>query len=131
MLRLGSLVVTGVLLGVPRALESRTFGVQRSVYTEVSAPSPGLQAFAHELERALLESSYARVADPRQATLVVEVRSAAPIPRTGGPPCEGILLTVRDGAGTRPFFLHHPAQRGAAAARALLDRLSPVHALES
>jgi hypothetical protein len=130
MLRLGSLVLTGVLLGVPRALEARTFGVQRAVHVEVSPRSPGLDAFARELERALVESSCTVAADRSDATVVVDVRSAASISDVGGA-SESVLLTVRDRAGARPLVLCYPAERAAGAARALLDRLRPLSTFES
>ena len=41
-LRLGSVVLAAVLLGVPRALDARAFGVQRSVYLDVAPLAPEL-----------------------------------------------------------------------------------------
>jgi len=124
MLRLSSILLAGVLLGVPRALEARTFGLQRSVYVDVSPLAPELQAFARELEAALLASAYALVDDPSRATLVVEVHNAATTRRSNPGPDEAVLITVRDGAATKPLVLHYPASRRTAAAQALLARLA-------
>ena len=123
MKRLGSLLLAGVLLGVPRALEARSFGFQRSVYIDVSPLAPELQAFARELETALLGSCYALADDPSRATVVVEVRSATTTHRPGHSRAEAVLITVQDGGSTRPLVLHYPAERRAAAARSLLGRL--------
>jgi hypothetical protein len=131
MLRLGSLLLTGVLLGVPRALEARAFGLPRSVHFEVAPMSPELERFARELQRALLEASFVLASDPREAAVVVDVRSAATFRRPGRDLARGVLLTVRDREGTRPLLLHYPAEDGARAARALLDTLSPTPTRES
>ena len=49
MLRLGSILLTALLTGVPRALDARAFGAQRSVYVEVAPNDPELASFAEEL----------------------------------------------------------------------------------
>jgi len=131
MRRLGSLLLTGVLLGVPRALEARTFGLQRSVYIDVSPLAPEPQAFARELEVALLDGAYALADDPARATVVIEVHSATTTHRVGRSRAEAVLISVRDGGSTRPLVLHYPADQRMAAARSLLDRLGSGRSLEA
>lgn len=122
MRRLGSVLLAAVLLGVPRALEARSFGAARSVYVDVALPAPGLASFAEELQRALEAAGCRLAARPDGATTVVEVHAlwaqAGP-----GPGAEAISFTVRDGRGRRPLVLHYPADRRADAARALLAAL--------
>lgn len=131
MRRIGSLLLAGVLLGVPRALEARTFGLQRSVYINVSPLAPELQAFARELEAALLESCYVLADDPSRATVVIEVHCATATGRAGRRPAEAVLISVRDGAATKPLVLHYSANQRTAAARALLERLVATRPIES
>jgi hypothetical protein len=130
MLRLGSLLLAGVLQGVPRALDTRIFGAQRSVYLDVSPLAPELEAFARDLERALLDACYGLARDPSRATVVVEVR-AATTSRAGRSSAEAVIVTVRDGSLMQPLVLHYAAERRAAAARALLQRLGPARLRES
>ena len=127
MLRLGSAILTAVLLGVPRALDARAFGAAPSVYVEVADPSPGLAGFAAALSRALAEAGCRVASRPTGATVVVEVhalwkcidsRSDCREDRS-----EAIGFTVRDACGRRPLVLHYPEGRQAEAARALLRAL--------
>lgn len=131
MKHLGSLLLAGVLLGVPRALEARTFGLQRSVYIDVSPLAPELQAFARELEAALLGGCYAPADNPSQATVVIEVHSATTTHRVGRSRAEAVLISVRDRGSTRPLVLHYPAEQRTAAARSLLGRLAANRQIES
>ena len=131
MTRLGSLLLAGVLLGVPRALEARTFGLQRSVYIDVSPLAPELQAFARELEAVLLDGAYALADDPSRATVVIEVHSATTTRTTARSRDEAVLISVRDRSSTRPLILHYPAEQRTAAARSLLDRLGSGRSLEA
>ena len=66
MRRLGSVLLAAVLLGVPRALEARSFGAPRSVYVDVALPAPGLAGFAEDSDAAgdplLIDSHGAPVA---------------------------------------------------------------------
>jgi len=122
-LRLGSAILASVLLGVPRALDARAFGAQRSVYVEVAPSSPELQAFAAELSCALADAGFSVAARPDGATLVVEVHGLWRSRDTDGPASEAISFSVRDRRGTRPLVLHYAPEERPAAARALLRSL--------
>lgn len=132
MLRLGSAILASVLLGVPRALDARAFGADRSVYVEAAPESPELAAFAADLLRALSEAGVSRALRPRGATLVVEVhglwRSGG---AGGGAASRAVGFTVRDRRGTRRLVLHYEPEERARAARALLRVLEDDRALES
>lgn len=130
MLRLGSLLLTGVLLGVPRALDTRAFGALRSVYVDVSPQAPELEAFGRELERALAGAAYALVAHPWRATAVVEVRSATTARMTDGRSCEAVVMAVRERDRTQPLTLHYAPEQRATAARALLTWLDSARTSE-
>jgi hypothetical protein len=113
-------ILTAVLLGVPRALDARAFGSTRSVYVEVADPSPGLAGFAEELSRALEGAGCPLAARPTGATVVVEVYA---LWKRGGAdtvPAEAIGCTVRDAHGRRPLVLDYRAGCQAQAARAVL-----------
>ncbi len=124
MLRLGSAILASVLLGVPRALDTRAFGSPRSVYIQVAPDSPELSAFGEELSRALAEAGVSLATGPAGATLVVDVhglwRSQA-----HGRVTEAIRFTARDGSGTRRLVLHYAPESRSAAARMLLRSLEP------
>jgi hypothetical protein len=122
-LRLGSVVLTAVLLGVPRALDARAFGSVRSVYVEVADPSPELTGFAQELSRALEEAGCRLAAHPTGATVVVEVHALWRCADSRPDPSEAIGFTVHDGRGQRPLVLHYRSGCHAEAARALLRAL--------
>ena len=128
-LRLGSAILASVLLGVPRALDARTFGAQRSVYVEVAPESSELAAFARELSRALADAGFSMAARPGGATLVVEVHELRR--STDGSTSEAISFTVRDRRGMRPVILHYSPGERPAAARVLLRSLEERCALES
>jgi len=131
-LRLGSAVLTAVLLGVPRALDTRAFGADRSVYFQVADPSPGLAGFADALSRALERAGGRAVKSPAGATTVVEVHGLWRLGARGPGPSRAISLTVQDARGRRPLVLHYAAGREAEAARALLDVLDgPEKALRA
>ncbi len=124
-MRLGSIVLTSVLLGVPRALEARTFGQRRPVYVEVAPRSPGLLAFGEALGRAL--DAAGRASGPRHATAVqlVDVLHLASLRDALGRAVEMITLVVREGRRMRRILLHADAGRRDDAARELLARLEP------
>jgi len=130
-LRLGSAVLASVLLGVPRALDARTFGVQRTVYVEVAPSSPELTAFADELSRGLAEAGVPLAARPGDATLVVEVHALWQSDGSGRKASEAVSFTVRDRRGSRPLVLHYAPEARPAAARALLRSLQDPTILES
>jgi hypothetical protein len=119
-LRLGSAILASVLLGVPRALDARAFGAQRSVYIEVAPESPELTAFAAELFRALGDAGFSAATRPAGATLVVEVHALWRSVGERGPASEAVSFTARDRTGARPLVLHYAPEARSAAARALL-----------
>jgi len=120
MLRLGSMLLTAVLLGVPRAVDARAFGSQRSVYVEVAPGDPDLASFAEALEQALGAAAYTLARDRSRATLVVEVRGFA---RSVSGERAGVMLAVGRGADRRPLVLDHAPGQWAPAARTLLAAL--------
>ena len=124
MRRLGSVVLAAILLGVPRGLDARTFGAQRSVYVEVARLAPELTDFVAALERAIGSAAYSLAAEPSQATMVIEVHNVATAETSDGRPMEAATVVVQEGTSTRPLVLHYtPPHRGRAASR-LLERLS-------
>jgi hypothetical protein len=127
-MRLGSLVLASVLLGVPRALDTRAFGAQRSVYVEASPQAPELSAFAAALERALGAGSWQVVSRRADATVVIDVLSVADADDTRGQRMEAISLAVRDRRGLRRLVLHGPASDRYGSALGLLERLETSEA---
>jgi hypothetical protein len=124
-MRLGSVVLAGMLLGVPRALDSRAFGAQRSVYLEVSPQAPELAAFALALERALAGASWTLATRRSRATLVVDLLTVATGTDARGRPVEAISLAVRDPLGLRRLVLHGTPAGRTGTAQQLVMRLSP------
>jgi hypothetical protein len=122
-LRLGSAILASVLLGVPRALDARAFGAQRSVYIQVAPESPELTAFAAELSRALAGAGFSTVAHPHGDTLVVEVHALWQEEGGSGSMREAVSFTARDRQGTRQLLLHYAPEARSAAACALLQCL--------
>jgi hypothetical protein len=123
-LRLGSIVLASVLLGVPRALESRPFGAQESVYVEVSALAPELQEFARELEQALARASFALAARRSEATTVVDVLGTAHWVQRDGRPLRAVALVTGHGRRLRPLVVDYTPGGVAPAVRELLACLS-------
>jgi hypothetical protein len=124
-LRLGSALLASVLLGVPRALDTRAFGSPRSVYVQVAPDSPELSAFAEELTRALADAGVTLATGPAGATLVVDVHGLWRSESASGSVTEAIRFTARDRGGTRRLVLHYAPESRGAAARALLRSLEP------
>lgn len=125
-MRIGSLVLASVLLGVPRALDARVFGARRPVCrVEVSPRSPGLLAFGEALERALGGVGSAFAPCRSAAVTVVEVLHVASVRDALGRAAEAITLAVTEGQRVRRILLHARPNGLDAAARALLARLSP------
>lgn len=125
---LGSVVLAAVLLGVPRVLEGRAFGAQRSVYIEVAPGSPELADLVTELGRAIDGGAYSLASRPSEATLVVELLGVMTSRATDGRPMEAASFVLRDGARRRPIVLHYAPGQKARAARALLENLAPLPA---
>ena len=123
MRQLGSMVLAAVLLGIPRALESRPFGVQRSVYVDVVAQAPELRELAEELARAIDRTACALAARPPRATLVVELLSVSRRTGPAGPQWDTLTLTLRDGRRTRPMLVDYGPGRRASAAHVVLQSL--------
>jgi hypothetical protein len=124
-LRLGSALLASVLLGVPRALDTRAFGSPRSVYIQVAPDSPELAAFGEELSRALAEAGVSLATGPAGATLVVDVHGLWRSEGASGGMTEAIRFTAHDRRGTRRLVLHYAPGSRSAAARALLRSLEP------
>lgn len=120
MLRLGSAVLASVLMGVPRALDTRAFGAPRSVYIQVAPDSPELTAFAAELTRALVDVGLPVATRPAGATLVVDVHGLWRSVSRRGRVTETIRFTAHDLRGPRPLVLQYAPEDRGAAARALL-----------
>jgi hypothetical protein len=128
MLRLGSVVLASVLLGVPRALNARAFGVQESVCVEASPLASELREFARELERELARAPIALTARRSEATVVVDVLSVV---RSPDGAMRAVGLAVTDGRSGRALVLHYEAGGAAEAARELVRALGPVSRQES
>jgi hypothetical protein len=120
---LGSLLLSSVLLGVPRALDARAFGAQRSVYVEVSPQAPELAAFAAALEQALGEGSWRIATHRAAATVVVDVLGVLDAHDRRGRALEAVRLAVHDRRGERRLVLQGIPDDRAAMARTLLERL--------
>lgn len=131
MLRLGSALLASVLLGVPRALDTRAFGGPRSVYVQVAPDSPELAAFAAELTRALGEAGFSTAARPTGATLVVDVHSLWRSVGGSGAARESVSFTAHDRRGPRLLVLQYAPEARPAAARALLRSLEDCPAKTS
>jgi hypothetical protein len=122
-LRLGSAILASVLLGVPRALDTRAFGAARSVYVQVAPDSAELTAFASELFRALLDAGLSAATCPTGATVVVDVHGLWRSVAKRGQASEAVSFTARDRRGTRLLVLQYAPETRPAAARALLRSL--------
>ena len=125
MRRLGSLVLASVLLGVPRALDTRAFGARRPFYVEVAPRSPALLAFGEALDRALGASAWSLARSRSAATTVIEVLHAVSTTDAWGRAVEAITLAVIEGRAVRRLVLDAVAGRRDAAARELVSLLSP------
>jgi hypothetical protein len=124
MRRLGSILLSGVLLGVPRALGSRAFGSRQPVYFEV-APDAGLDGFAEALQHALEASGWLLAASRAAATTVVDVVGLARSTDAGGRATDALTIVVREGRRLRRLVVHARPGHHAAAARELLACLGP------
>jgi hypothetical protein len=123
--RLGSLLLSGVLLGVPRALQSRTFGApQRTVYVEVSRPAPALGAFAEAFTEALADATWGLARTRSAATTVVELVSVVSTTDRHGRAVEAFTLSVREGGRSRRIVLHGRPDDRLASARQLIATLA-------
>jgi hypothetical protein len=123
MLRLGSILLTAVLLGVPRALEARAFGSTRAVHVDVAPQDPELASFAEELDRALAAATHTLAPRPFPATLVVEVHGFARSAPAGEGIRHAVLVSQGRGRTFRPLILDHGPGQRAQAARALIEAL--------
>ncbi len=122
--RLGSLLLASVLLGVPRALQARTFGApQRAVWVEVSRPSPELGAFADAVSDVLAGSAWRLATARSQATTVIEVVGVVSTADRHGRAVEAFTLSVREGRHERRVVLHGRPDDRPGSARALVARL--------
>jgi len=125
MLRLGSMLLTAVLMGVPRALDGRAFGTASAtiIHVKVAPHDPDLAALADELERALAAASYELTPVASRATLVVEVHRLAREARPPDGERRALLVTLGEGRARRPIVVEDDPDQRRHAARALLDAL--------
>jgi hypothetical protein len=123
-LHIGSVVLAAVLLGVPRALDARAFGVQGSVYVEVAPLGPELTDLTRELKRAIAGSAYPLASRRSEAATVVELLRVGSARGADGAPMEAASFVIRDASGPRPLVLHYTPGQRPGAARALLEELS-------
>jgi len=122
--RLGSVLLTAVLLGVPRALNARAFGaVPRWVFVQVSPLDPLLADFTVELERAIEAASCRLAGDARDAPVVVEIHSVWTARAARGPRTEAVSVTVRRRHEAVPLVVQYPPGRRSDAAHALIQAL--------
>lgn len=125
MLRLGTIVLSSVLMGLPRALGERVPRGGRSGYVEVAAPDLDPRQLAELLDALLSGEALAVPRQPAHATLVVEVIGFA---RIGSDPAHGALLaTLGEGAQGRPLVVERPARRRSPAARPVPGRGPTLH----
>jgi hypothetical protein len=123
-LRLGSVLLAAALLGVPRALDGRPFGVSpRPVFVVVSPPEPRLTHFTAELERAIAGACRRLASRPSDATVIVEIHNVWAARAAEGRPAEAASVTVRDGRRGLHLVLHYAPGQRAEAARALIRTL--------
>jgi hypothetical protein len=123
-IRLGPMILSAVLLGMPRALGSQVFGGQRSVYIDVAPLPPELADFTADLERAIGNATLALARTPSEATTVIEVQRVARSRTAAGDAMEAVALVVREGSSLRRMVLHYAPQGRARAAAHLLERLA-------
>ena len=121
----GSVILAAVLSGVPRALDARVFGSQRSVYIEVASPAPELTDLTAELKRAIGNAAYSLASRPTEATLVVELLGVSTSRSADGRAMEAASFVIRDGDRHQPVVLHYRPGQRTLAAEALLRKLSP------
>jgi hypothetical protein len=125
LLRLGSLVLSSVLLGVPRALEGLSFGRPPSVYVGVETSAADLEALTEELDRALAQACLSRASRRREATTVVELEPLGSKVEGRGRGSRAVAVTVRREGRPRRLVLSFTPGHAAAAARRLLACLEP------
>lgn len=115
LLRLGTIVLSSALLGLPRALGDRVPRVDRSGYVEVAAPDLDPRELAELIDALLSSEALAVARQPAHVTLIVEVLAFA---RAGSDPDQGALLAqLGEGAQGRPLVVERPARRRPPAAR--------------
>ncbi|HVO09427.1 MAG TPA: hypothetical protein VMX54_01625 [Vicinamibacteria bacterium] len=129
--RLGCLVLASALLGVPRALQARTFGAPpRAVWVEVCRPSPVMGAFADAVGDVLAASAWSPASGRSQATTVVDVVGVVSSTDRRGRPVEAYALSVREGRRERRVVLHGRPEDRAGTARALVAALGSAPACQ-
>ena len=124
MFRLGPMILSAVLLGVPRALGSQVFGTQRSVYIDVAPLPPELTDFTEALEGAIGEASWTLARGASEATTVIEIQSVARSRASSGDGMDAVTLVVREEGSVRRMVLHYAPRGRAEAAAHLLERLA-------
>ncbi len=123
--RLGSLLLASVLLGVPRALQARTFGApRRAVWVEVCRPAPELSALADAVSEVFAASAWSLASGLSQATTVIEVVGVVSSSDRQGRRVEAFTLSVREGRREQRVVLQGRPEDRAGTARALIARLA-------
>jgi hypothetical protein len=118
------MILSAVLLGVPRALGTPAFGDRRSVYIDVAALPPELTDFTAELERAIGNAALTLATGRSGATTVIEVQTVARASTPAGRAMEAVTLVVREAGTVRRVVLHYAPQGRAQAAARLLETLA-------
>jgi hypothetical protein len=125
MLQIGSALLTAVLLGVPRALETRTFGAaSRPVFVEVSRLDARLADFTAALEREIVAACHRLVGNVRAAPAVVEIHNVWAARKARAPQTEAACVTVRRGYDATPMVVQYVSGCRQAAARTLIQALA-------
>ncbi len=130
MLRLALLLLTALLLGLPRALRGAT-PHSASVYVEVAPGDPTLTAFGAAVEAELEREHFTPAPRPTSETLIVEIHSAARLEARGQASREAVRVTVRERGRTRRLVLDFDEANLQAAARTLIASLPASHGRES
>ncbi len=128
MIRLGSLILTAVLLGLPRLFPGSAASLRRrSPHVEPAPCDPALLDFIAEL-RPLIDSHCRALADPDPGNpVVVEIHRL--VPRTGKDGtrvAEAISVSVQADGRFQPMIFECRPGRRSPAARALVAMLMPA-----
>jgi hypothetical protein len=130
MLRLGLLLLTALLLGLPRALRG-TSPHPASVYVAVEPGDATLTAFGAAVEAELEREHFTPASRPTRETLIVEIHSGARLVATEGASREAVRVTVRERGRTQRLVLDFDEANMQVAARTLIASLPTTHGHES
>jgi hypothetical protein len=124
--RFGALMLTSVLLGLPRVFRAgATVARRRLRYVEPAPCDAALLDFVAELEPAIDDHCRSLAEPGAGGAVVVEVhRLLSRRAQAGQPPMEAISVSVETDGCVQPVILHGPPGRRAAAARTLVRWLA-------